>query len=75
MRPGEDMGADQFSNFCGCLRAGIDRSFHAADVAPAQDGDQPAADGDGFDEVDVCGFDHCVTGFHAADITLGFDHS
>ena len=60
---------------CGRFGPGVDRGFDAADIAAAKDGDQPAADGNGFDQGDVGGFDHGVAGFDAADVALGFNHA
>jgi hypothetical protein len=54
---------------------GVHSGFHAADVAFAEDGNQSAADGDGFDKVDVGGFHHGIAGFDAADVTFRFDHA
>src|ERR1035437_9788829 len=75
MRARDDMRTDEFADFGGRFGPGVHGGFDAADVALSDDGDESAADGDGFDQRDVGGLDHGVAGFHAADVALGFNHS
>ena len=75
MGPRQDMRADQLTDLGRGFGAGIHGGFHAADIPSAEHRDQATPDWYGFHEADVRGFDHRVAGFHAADISFGFDHS
>jgi hypothetical protein len=75
VRTGQNVRADQFADFAGGLGPGIDGRLDAADVAGGEDGDQTAADGNGFDQGDIGGLDHGVAGLDAADVALGFNHA
>jgi hypothetical protein len=75
VRAGQYVRAYQFADLAGGLGPGIHGRLDAAHVAGGQDGDQPAADGDAFDQGDVGGLDHGVAGFDAADVAPGFNHA
>lgn len=75
MGPRQYVRTDQLAHLGSRFGAGIHSRFHAADIPAAQHCNQAAADRYRFHEADIRRFDHRVTGFHAADITFGFDHS
>ena len=53
MRARDDVRADEFADFGGGFGASVHSGLDAADVALGDDGDESAADGDGFDQRDV----------------------
>jgi len=71
----DDVRTDQFADFGCSLGARIHCGLDAADVALGQYGDEPAANGDGFDQYDIGRLDHGIAGFNAANVALGFYHS
>ena len=75
MRAGDYVMCDQLADFACRFSAGINRRFHAADVATDDRGDERPADLDRFDDLDVGGFAHGIGGFDQADPALGFNET
>ena len=67
------MGGHEIADAVCRFASGFDGRFDAADIALDDGCDQCSADGDGFDQLHIRGLDHCVTGFHQADIAAGFE--
>jgi hypothetical protein len=75
VRPRDDVRTNEFTDFGGSFRAGIHSRLHATDVAPREDRNQSAADGNRFDQRYVGRLNHGVAGLHAADVALRFNHA
>lgn len=71
----DDVGGDKFADAACRFGTCVHRSFHAADVAFYQDGEETAAGLNLGYNFDVGGFCHCVRGFDAADVAFSFDHA
>ena len=73
--PGDDVRGNEFAYATCRLSTCVNGGFHAADVAFDENGEEATAGLNLFNEFDVGGFVHCVSGFDAADVAFGFDHA
>ncbi len=71
MRTGNDMSGDEIAHPGSCVTASIDCGPDTADISANQGGDESASDLDFFDEGDIGGFHHRVTGFNEANVAFG----
>jgi hypothetical protein len=69
------MNADKLAHSPSGGSAGIGGRLNGADIATDEDGHIARADILLTDQLNICGFDHCVGGFHRTDESLGLDHS
>lgn len=75
MRTGNNVTANQFSDFFRSGGTGINSGFYAAYVPFGEDRDVSTTDLHGADDFNISGFHHGIGSFYATDISTGFYHS
>lgn len=75
MRTGNNVTANQFSDFFRGSGTGINSGFDAANIPFGEDGDVSTTDLHGADDFNISGFNHGIGSFDATDISTGFYHS
>jgi hypothetical protein len=69
------VNADEFTDAASRGSSGVSRSFYGSDITANKNGHIAGTDVFFADELHVGCLNHCVSGFDAADKSLGLDHS